>query len=170
MVVIEIWLQTPTQLGLLTTIEEGQVRRHSVTVDSVLTNEGPGGASPLVRKITLQGAAPAALKHVMNQIRTHNNQYPVYIKVHDIPFVKALVIFEAVQLLQVTDPQPHIEGHIVGYISHNKLSVEEILAAAKIGYARRDEQTELEKSKILTVLIHQTAWVRISGGLVVETR
>lgn len=148
MSVVQLYLQTSTQFGSLDIIDEQRMRAHSLTVDNALGQP----ATSLKQSVTLNGAAPGALKYILERIKNNSKDKVLHIKVHDQGLMKAVAIYEAAELLQLQPAQPHIEGHIVGYISHALVTPEEMVAV------HRCFESRVETSKVWRVLIHQTAW------------
>ncbi|KAI6844139.1 hypothetical protein KC340_g2356 [Hortaea werneckii] len=148
MAIVDIYLRTPTQDGKLTTMDQNRVRANSGTLDRLL------GSLPASEKhtVTLQGAAPAALTYLFDRIRTKPKSKELHIKVHDQPFAKAVAIYEAAEVLDIRPPQPHIAGFVVGYLSHNKLTPDDMLVVHKCFYDRR------ETYNAWRVMVHQVAW------------
>ncbi|KAI7278292.1 hypothetical protein D0864_00043 [Hortaea werneckii] len=148
MAIVDIYLRTPTQHGKLTTLDQKRVRDNSGTLDRLL------GSLPDSPKhtVTLQGAAPAALTFLLDRIRTKPKSQTLHIKVHDQPFAKAVAIYEAAEVLDIKPRQPHIAGFIVGYLSHNKVTPDDMLVVHKCFYDRRGT------CKAWRVMVHQVAW------------
>lgn len=155
MSVVQLVLQTPTELGHLETIDEDRIRAHSGLADQLLGPKPTEGEAPLealTKTITLRGAAPAALKYILERIKKNKTTRILHVKVHDLGLPRAVAIYEAAELLQLQPHQPQIEGHIVGYISHNLVTPEEMIAVHRIFESRQNT------SKTWRVLIHQIAW------------
>ncbi|KAK5112889.1 hypothetical protein LTR85_011116 [Meristemomyces frigidus] len=153
MSVVQIYLQTATEFGSLAIIDEQRIRAHSVTIDDAL---GPPNGS-LKQTVTLMGAAPGALKYILDRVQKNKPEMVLHIKVHDQGFLKAVAIYEAAELLKLQPPQPQIEGHVIGYISHNVVNPAELIAVHRCFEARQ------ETSKTWRVLIHQVAWNILHG-------
>ncbi|KAK4543865.1 hypothetical protein LTR36_004898 [Oleoguttula mirabilis] len=153
MSVVQIYLQTPTEFGSLGFIDEQRIRAHSATIDNAL---GPPNGS-LQQTVTLTGAAPGALKYIFERIRKNKPNFALHIKVHDQGFLKAVAIYEAAELLQLQPAQQHIEGHIIGYISHAVVTPAELVATHRCFEARQ------ATSKTWRVLVHQVAWNILHG-------
>ncbi|KAI6847999.1 hypothetical protein KC327_g2040 [Hortaea werneckii] len=123
MAIVDIYLRTPTQLGKLMTLDQKRVRTNSGTLDRLL------------------GSLPDSPKHTT-----------LHIKVHDQPFAKVVAIHEAADVLDIKPRQPHIAGFIVGYLSHNKVTPDDMLVVHKCFYDRRGT------CKAWRVMVHQVAW------------
>jgi len=78
------------------------------------------------KKVYLSGAPFAALKFVVDLGIKDGPK--TYIRVRDRPLKMAIALFQASQVLGLEPAQPHIENHIVGHVSHEKLDAEEIAA------------------------------------------
>ncbi|RMY65485.1 hypothetical protein D0863_09085 [Hortaea werneckii] len=148
MAIVDIYLRTPAQHSKLTTMDQNRVRTNSGTLDRLL------GSLPASEKhtVTLSGAAPAALTYLLDRIRTKPKARELHIKVHDQPFAKAVAIYEAAEVLDIRPPQPHIAGFVVGYLSHNKITPDDMLVVHKCFYDRR------ETYNAWRVMVHQIAW------------
>ena len=76
----------------------------------------------------------------------------VRILVHDGTIPRAVMILQAINALELEPVQPHVENHIVGHVSHEKLKPEEMVAIhTAFGHLG-------EASRIWRVMIHQIAW------------
>ncbi|KAI7205401.1 hypothetical protein D0869_01273 [Hortaea werneckii] len=148
MAIVDIYLRTPTQYGKLATMDQNRVRANSGTLDRLL---GSLLASEK-HTVTLQGAAPAALTYLLDRIRTKPRSQNLHIKVHDQPFAKAVAIYEAAEVLDIKPPQPHIAGFVMGFLSHNKITPDDMLVIHKCFYDRR------ETYMAWRVMVHQVAW------------
>jgi len=82
------------------------------------------GVNP--KKVYMSGAPLAALKFVIEIVIKDGPK--TYIRVRERPLKMAIALLQAVQVLGLDPPQPHIENHIVGHVSHEKLDAEEIAA------------------------------------------
>lgn len=153
MSVVQLYLQTPTEFGPLAIVDEQRIRAHSVTIDDAL---GPQNGS-LKQTVTLMGAAPGALKYILERIQKNKPGYALHIRVHDQGFLKAVAIYEAAEVLQLRPPQPHIEGHIIGYVSHAVVKPAEMIAVQRCFEGRQ------QTSKTWRVLVHQVAWNILHG-------
>ncbi|KAI7157992.1 hypothetical protein KC349_g5159 [Hortaea werneckii] len=129
-------------------MDQNRVRANSGTLDRLL------GSLPVSEKhtVTLQGAAPAAFTYLFDRIRTKPKSQNLHIKVHDQPLAKAVAIYEAAEVLDIKPPQPHIAGFVVGYLSHNKITPNDMLVVHRGFYDRR------ETYKAWRVMVHQIAW------------
>jgi hypothetical protein len=132
-------------------IDAKAVREHSATVEELLR------AKPDTTKVVLTGVAPPAVRYILDRINDKFPGRPLHIKVHDRPLEEACIIFEAIDVLRLTTPQGHVEGHITGYVAHNLLTAKQLITVALIGLPRR------ETSKIWNTLVHQTAWNIVNG-------
>ena len=63
---------------------------------------------------------------------------------------RAIMVLEAINELRIEPDQNHVEGHIVGHISHTKITPSEMVTA------HRAFGDVGEASRIWKVLIHQT--------------
>ncbi|KAI7479410.1 hypothetical protein KC357_g4190 [Hortaea werneckii] len=158
MAIVDIYLRTPTQHGRLATMDQKRVRTNSGTLDRLL------GSLPDSSKhtVTLQGAAPAALTYLLDRIRTKPKSQELHIKVHDQPFAKVVAIYEATEVLDIKPQQPHIAGFIVGHLSHNKLTPDDMLVVHKCFYDRRGT------CKVWRVMVHQVAWYLATSKYTVD--
>jgi len=78
------------------------------------------------KEVYLSGGPFAAFKFVVDLVIKDGPK--TYIRVRDRPLKIAIALFQAVQVLGLDPAQPHIENHIVGHVSHEKLDAEEIAA------------------------------------------
>jgi len=78
------------------------------------------------KRVYPSGAPFAALKFVVDLVIKEGPR--TYIRVRDRPLKMAIALFQAVHVLGLNPTQPHIENHIVGHVSHEKLDAEEIAA------------------------------------------
>ncbi|KAK0296944.1 hypothetical protein LTR54_004762 [Friedmanniomyces endolithicus] len=129
MSVVKINLAVPGKADqLLDAVPEERIRAHSASINRALA---PRDDDPSTEKtICLFGAAPAALIYVIHRIAGKKETRDLHIK----------------------PPQPHIEGHVIGYISHHAITPEQMWVVAVASLRRR------QSSKIFRTLIHQVAW------------
>jgi len=151
MSVVKINLAVPGKADqLLDAVPEERIRAHSASINRALA---PRDDDPSTEKtICLFGAAPAALIYVIHRIAGKKETRDLHIKVHDMQLERVLAVWEATEVLDVQPPQPHIEGHVIGYISHHAITPEQMWVVAVASLRRR------QSSKIFRTLIHQVAW------------
>ncbi|EMC90872.1 hypothetical protein BAUCODRAFT_571457 [Baudoinia panamericana UAMH 10762] len=149
MSVVQIYLQAHVHHGLLEIVDEDRIRAHSVTISDALGQRDP---TKLVKQVTLTGSAAAALKFVLIRVKNKKNKMGLHMKVHDLPLVRVVAIYQAVELLRIRPVQPHIEGHITGHVSHNLVTPEEMIAVHRVFESRR------ETSKVWRTMVHQLGW------------
>ncbi|KAK1074976.1 hypothetical protein LTR12_006305 [Friedmanniomyces endolithicus] len=135
---------------LLDTVPEERIRAHSASIDRALAAQGDNQSTE--RTVCVFGAAPAALIYVIHRIAGKKETRDLHIKVHDMPLERVLAVWEATEVLDVRPAQPHIEGHVIGYISHHAVTPEQMWVVAVASLQRR------QSSKIFRTLIHQVAW------------
>lgn len=140
---------------LLDTIPEPRIRAHSASIDRALAAQRISNATD--KTVCLSGAAPAALSYVIHRIAGKKKGRELHIKVHDMSLQRAVAVFEATDVLDVRPAQPHIEGNIIGYISHYVVTPDEMMAVARASVHRRDT------SRIFGTLIQQVAWNLVHG-------
>ncbi|KAF2764568.1 hypothetical protein EJ03DRAFT_355636 [Teratosphaeria nubilosa] len=153
MTVVRIFVQAPTQTGLLYTMNEEKIRAASSTIDNASTRQP---YAP-VKSVEISGAAPAAFRFVLTCIDEHEKSKrrpgdELRIKAHEEPLAGTTAIYEAIEVLGIKPPQPHIENHIIGHIAHNTLRPNELVTPHKTFVGRR------ETSKAWRTLVHQTAY------------
>ncbi|KAK5675259.1 hypothetical protein LTS10_012020 [Elasticomyces elasticus] len=148
---VKIYLRAPGKPDqLLDTVPAARIREHSATIDGALAAAGEN--VELTKTVYLSGASSGALEFVIHRIAGRQEGQHLHIKVHDMPLAKAVAVFEAVEVLKVRPAQTHIEGHVVGYISHDKVTPDEMMAVARASFPYRDT------SKIFNTLVQQIAW------------
>ncbi|KAK4896476.1 hypothetical protein LTR27_005692 [Elasticomyces elasticus] len=153
---VKIILRAPSKPDqLIDTVSEARIREHSATIDGALAAAGDG--AELTKTVYLSGGAPAALDFVIHRIAGKQEGRNLHIKVHDMPLVRAAAVFEAVEVLKVRPAQSHIEGHVVGYISHDKVTPDEMMAVTRASYPYRNT------IKIFNTLVQQVAWGLVHG-------
>ncbi|KAK0312344.1 hypothetical protein LTR82_013976 [Friedmanniomyces endolithicus] len=137
-------------VNLLDTVPEERIRAHCASIDRALATQGDNQSTE--KTVCLFGAAPAALIYVIHRIAGKKETRDLHIKVHDMPLERVLAVWEATEVLGIRPAQPHIEGHVIGYISHYAITPEQMWVVAVASLHRR------QSSKIFRTLIHQVAW------------
>lgn len=155
---VQIYIRTPNRFGSLAVLEEKRIRTHSQTIDRILSSNNNTSPRPQKQTVILEGAAPAALTYLLDRIRTNKESPNLHIKVHDLSLPKAVAIWEAAELLDLQPPQPHIQGHVIGYIAHAVLTPTEMGVLHRCFYPRR------EACKVWRVMVHQVAWCIVNGA------
>ena len=157
MSVVQIYVKAGDQRLFRGNINEALIRTHSKRVRDVLnTNQ----LNALTKEVTLAGAAPAAFDFVIGKIKGVKPPQQLYIKVHDLPLVRAIAVYEATEAMIIEPVQSHIENHIIGWVTHNIVSPDEMVALHKVFYGRRDS------SKVWDRLVHHIAWNIVEGKIV----
>ncbi|KAK3070505.1 hypothetical protein LTR53_010352 [Teratosphaeriaceae sp. CCFEE 6253] len=146
---VQLSLLSGSNEMLLNTIEEQRIRAHSKTVRDALETISSDSTA---KKVVLYGASPAALRFILQRIKGQAPLGQLHIKVHDMPLARAVAVYMAIEVLQVEPTQPHIEGHVLGYISHNNVTPDELMAVGIASYRRQST------SKMYRTLIQQVAW------------
>ncbi|KAK5714311.1 hypothetical protein LTR17_017242 [Elasticomyces elasticus] len=153
---VKIILRAPNKPDrVLDTVPEARIREHSATIDRTLAAAGDNAEQ--TKTVYLTGGAPAALEYVIHRIAGRQESRHLHIKVHDLTLVRAVAVFEAVEVLKVRPAQTHVEGHVVGYISHDKVTPDEMMAVARASYPYRNA------IKIYNTLVQQVAWGLVHG-------
>ncbi|OQN96679.1 hypothetical protein B0A48_17319 [Cryoendolithus antarcticus] len=121
---VQIFVQTPTNFGLVDTIDGDLVKRHSDLIGDLVDKQ----PKSVKYQIILTGVAPAAIKHTLRHIAAVPKTGKLYLNIHHMPIIQAIAIHEAAMLLRLQPEQPQLEGHIIGYASHNVPSPTTMLA------------------------------------------
>lgn len=151
---VQISVSTPSKSGIVSTIDGDLIKKHSATVREIIDAQQPS----LVYNVTLTNVAPAAIGWIIKQVDGHARKKTLYLRVSDLPLLQAVCIEEAVRVLRIEPDQPHIAGHILGYVSHNIVTPSEMVTIHK-AYGN------LSDSRIHKALIHDLSYNMV-GGLI----
>lgn len=140
---VEIYVLRDGTTTFLRKVDEAIVSKHSKTIRDVLASVPPKARG---KYVTLSGAAPAAVDFVIQQIVNKGSK--LKIKIGKLPLERAVAIYEAVETLQVEPRQAQVEGHIVGFVAHAKVSPTGLQAVHKVFFNRQ------QTSKAWDTLVH----------------
>lgn len=144
---VQIFLQQANAAGHLMTVDEAIVVNHLEKIRDVVVTMNPRLDT---KRVYVTHGASGPLKFVLERVVAQRDQ--LYIKIGDRQLKIVIAMYEAMQVLGVKPVQTHFEGHIVGHITHNKLTPEDIEATQKMfGHLRNS-------SRCWTSLIYQLGW------------
>ena len=146
---IRLMLDTGIKEVQLGSVDEQRIREHSKTIRTALDNRPSDDKE---RKVVVFGAAPAALDFVIQRVKGWAPSGSLHIKVHNMPLLRAVAVYEACKALDLEPAQPHVEGHVAGHLAHNTITPDEMMATALA--SRRYRETD----KVYNTLVQQVAW------------
>lgn len=151
---VKIFALTSSGASPVGTIDASLIARHSGTVREVIATM-PAQDS---YELTIYGVAPAAARWIIDKIATHSGNSKLYLRVADLPLQQGIAIEEAIRAMRIEPAQPHVEGHILGYVSHNIVNANEMLTLHRA-------YSGITDSRIYKALIHHLAYNMIGGEI-----
>lgn len=151
---IQILVTTGTKTGVVGIMDGDLIKQHSATVRNIVDSQQPS----LVYQVQFTNVAPPAIDWILKKIKANKPNKALYLKVHDLPLIQAICIEEAVRRMRIEPAQPHIEGHILGYVSHNIVTPSEMVTIHKAYH-------NISGSRIHKALIHHLSYNMIGGSI-----
>ena len=137
--------------ALFRTVDEAIITKHSIFVRNAVDDSVPGDKTVFIR-----GASPGPLTFVLDMIvKNYSTMTDTTIRVHKEPLTKCVMVYEALEVLQVDPPQGKVEGHITGYVAHHQLTPDEMVAVHRVFEAKQNV------SRAWPTMVHQIGWDHI---------
>ncbi|KAK6443086.1 hypothetical protein LTR95_000603 [Oleoguttula sp. CCFEE 5521] len=143
---VQDFVQTPSNFGLVDTIDGDLIKRNSDLIRDLVDKQ----PKAVKYQVTLMGVAPAAVKHILHHIAAVPKTGKLYLNVHHMSINQAIAIHEAAMLLRLKPEQPQLEGHIIGYASHNVPSPATMIIIHKV--------YKNASSRIWTTMVHNMCY------------
>lgn len=136
-------------MDLVGVYDGDRIKAHSALIRNEIATLEPN----IIYRVYLRGPTFESLKVVLQEIdKAHADEvFQITIKTRDIQ--KAINIHSAIQYLQVEPEQTKVVGHFHGYVSHQLVNPDEMVALY-LAYGNPDGRFH----KIFQVMIHDIAW------------
>ena len=146
MAVIQLYLTYGNRTAFLRNVDQTIIKKHSATIRDALQAVDPNAQS---KRVKLVNVSPGPLNWVLDRIISHRER--LHIKVGDRQLHLVVALYETVEALRLEPAQPQIDGHIVGYLAHEKISPAGMKAVNAVFEGRQ------QTSKFWGVMVHQIA-------------
>ena len=152
-----VYLTWNGQTRFLQAVDETVISRYSRVARNALQSQ-----TVRPKRVDISDVSPGPLKFVIEKAVKHGNN--VRIIVHDGSIPRAVMILQAINALDMEPAQPHVEQHIVGHISHERIKPDEMVAIhTAFGH-------EGVNNRIWRVMLHQIAWDSIHEKFTVDQK
>ena len=133
-----------------------RIKAHSARIRSEIATLEPN----IIYRVYIRGPTFESLKVVLQEIdkAQADEVFQITIKTRDLK--KAINIHSAVQYLQVEPEQTKVVGHLHGYISHQLVNPDEMVAVY-LAYGDRNRRFH----KVFEVMVHDIAWRYLEGNI-----
>lgn len=143
---IHVFAHVRNERGLLATIDGDLATTHSALVRDFVAQQ----PRKIKYEITLIGAAPAAFKHILQEMLACGKTRQLHVNVHRLSIDQAIAIHEASIVLRIEPAQAHMEQHLVGYMAHNIPPPGTMIRVHKV--------YKCEESRIWSAMVHNMAY------------
>lgn len=154
---IQIFHRAPdgdeTVVGVL---DGDRIKAHSARVRALVAAQPP----KIMYRFTFSGPTAESLKIVLDQINALPRGQVLQIAVNTRNLVKAIDIHRAIECLQIEPDQGKIVGHLNGYLSHEILTAEEMVAV-HLAYGTPGNKNH----KTWSTMIHTIAYRWVGGDV-----
>ncbi|GAB7336437.1 hypothetical protein MBLNU13_g09733t1 [Cladosporium sp. NU13] len=143
-------------IDLIGVFDGDRIKAHSALIRSQIATLEPN----IIYRVYLRGPTFESLKVVLQEIDSAqvDEVFQIAIKTRDIQ--KAINIHSAIQYLQVEPEQTKVVGHFHGYVSHQLVNPDEMVALY-LAYGNPDGRFH----KIFEVMIQDIAWRYLQGTI-----
>ena len=133
-----------------------RIKAHSARIRNEIATLEPN----IIYRIYVRGPTFESLEVVLQEIdkAKADEVFQIIIKTRD--FQKAINIHTAIQYLQVEPEQSRVVGHLHGYITHQLVNPDEMVAV----YLTYGNPHHLFH-KVFTVMLHDIAWRQVKGRI-----
>lgn len=144
---IDVYLTFAGKTALLKSVDETTLRRSSKVARAQLENI-PTSAN--FTRVYIVGTSPGPLRWVLDKARKFGTR--LHVRVGDRKFPETIMLYEALEALQIEPAQPQVYKHLKGYISHAKMGPADMISAHQaFGHLGAD-------SELWRMLVHHLAW------------
>jgi hypothetical protein len=133
-----------------------RVKAHSARIRDMISTQDPG----VIFQVRLEGPTFAALRVVLNSIHTMQRDRVLDIKITTRDLAKVIDIHRATLYLKVEPEQTRMVGHLNGYVSHQIINPDEMIAVY-LTYGHRTNPNH----KIFCTMVQTLAFNCVGGNI-----
>lgn len=147
MAVVQVYVQHQGEWVRCYGVRLNVVNQHLRAISRALSERAPDER----RDVYLSGVTRGPLTFVLDEL--HEQRKALHLNLHLFSLPYAIAVWQAVEVLQLKPPQPHVTGHITGHINHHTITPEE-LVAIQTAFGSVPKSHEVWQG-----VIHQLPWL-----------